>query len=181
MFELNEKNQVMPTAEALLVPEFHAIWIADKERHKEQAMEEFKYLWFVASFKSPYKKNTSKEEIGQRVADEILLKPKYKPHKRVLDAIKAFEKQQYTKSLQLYDMADNVIDKAIEYYKSISVEDLAENFEKIVKTTQNIPTIVKQLEAARAAVEKDMTTDAKATKSGKQIGDREDPKPKKWD
>lgn len=182
MFTLNNKNQVVISSEYLLIPEFNAIWLNDKTRHKEKAMKEFTYIYFVADFKSDYRRTGTKETIPKMVSEEVLLDPTYykKIPKRVTDAIEVYNKLQNVKSLQLFEMSENILEQTLAYLKEVDKDTIAENYDKIYKMQSKIPTLILEYEKHRKMVENEVQETKNKTKEQHELGDRENYKAKEY-
>lgn len=182
LFELNNKNQVVPSPEALLIPEFREIWISDKTRHKEQAMKEFKYLYFVASFKSDYRRTFNKTDIPRAVSEQVLLDKNYykKIPQRVENALGAFNGLQNVKSLQAFEVSEHLLEQTLEYLKTLTKDDIAANYKTIYEIQAKLPGLIQQYEKYRKLVEMEIDESAKTTKENHKLGDRENPQFKEY-
>ena len=182
LFELNNKNQVVPSPEALLLPEFKEVWLSDKSRHKEQAMKEFKFMYFVASFKSDYRRTCSQTEIPIRVSEEVLLDKNYykKVPKRVTTAIETFKRLQHTKSLQAFEISEHILEQTINYLKTLTKDDIAENYKVIYDIQTKMPSLVSNYEKHRKLVEMEIEETKNTTKENHKLGDRENPQFKEY-
>ena len=179
LFRLNEEGKVEPTPEALLIPVYRYLWNADRSQGKETALNEFAYLYFVADLESPYRRTTLVKDIPAKVAAEIMDNPKFKPNKKLSEAIE-FHQRNFGegKTLKLFLMAENMLDTAIEYISTLDYAELGENMDKLVKYAEKIPNIVELYEKTK----KSLAESQPAKGSAKQLqGDREEIKAKpKW-
>lgn len=181
LFYINGMNQVMVREEALLVPEFALIWKADKVASKPDAMRDFAYLYYVSSLKSPYRRTHKVEDIPEAVKEHILQDKKYKPHKRVEDAIKVYDAMQETKSKKVFKLAENYLDKALTALSNVGDDVFIEDIDKIMKLVGNVKKLISDFESSRKAVLDEIDEGERKDKTGKELGDREIPKRKNYD
>lgn len=159
---------------------FQKVWDKDSSATKSKAMQDFKYIYFVGHRKSPYHKNTDMLEIPERVKNEVLLDSSYKPSKDVERALEYLRTAQTTKSAALLDAGDNIIAQMKTVLSEVSPEELKSDFKNISSMLKELPTIVKNYEAARKLVEQELDEKAMMDKTGKELGSRELPKKREW-
>jgi hypothetical protein len=84
------------------VPEFKKLWEADKTEEKAQYAKELAYIFHMCDYQSPYFDIDNKHE---EVAKAYMGGPKYKPTKRVTNAIEMYKKMQYGPEHRALDAA----------------------------------------------------------------------------
>ena len=73
-----ENQRVTASPEALTIKEFKALWDRDSSKHKETAIEEFAYVFFMSDYKSVYMAyDTAARE--QKIIGDVITKKSWKP------------------------------------------------------------------------------------------------------
>ena len=160
MFTRDERNRVKPMRETLLIPEFHAIWLADKTAVKEQAMKEFAYIYFVANYKSPFVERYPADKVEHEVKRQIMGNDKYNPPKRVLEALNAFRRLYNPKARELFDLADLAVARLNkELTKRMDKDELDyEELKQMYDLLLKVAPVAKNLDKARKELEDDVTS-----------------------
>lgn len=145
IFDL-QNNEPKITIEGIHIPEFRAIWEADKSKDKIFASQALAYVYHIADHSSVYAKQ-SPEERRKLVRDAYLKDELTDEMKELIaTAIAVYKKLQETPSMRLLESAKNACEKLSEYFNTIdftmlddrgkpvySARDLSTNLEKIGK------------------------------------------------
>ena len=177
LFDLRDRN-VVPTPEALLVPEFKEIW---GNKDKEEALKELAYVYFMADYKSPYAAALSPELLARTVAQDFMKDQDYNPPPYIQVAINKYKKLQYTPSMHLLTASVSTVHNLTAYLKSVDLQERDKTGKPIYKPNDvvsalsKIGNIVESLTKVRSQVERE-TTQSATLRGQRMKGNREDPK-----
>jgi hypothetical protein len=121
LFEL-VSNEPIVNVEALLIPQFKAIWDADKSKNKTTAHKELSYVYFSADFKSIYLSYDPSVRL-ERLNTDIMDNPVYKPSRFVVEAIKKYEELQNTPTMRFLQANRKAMESMESYFNSIDWEE----------------------------------------------------------
>lgn len=173
MFQLTKDYKVIPNPEVLLLSPFKVIYDRDKSKDKTIATEEIAYIWFFIDYKSDFRVILDDDERTAEILKTLTnLSKNWKPDKVILEAIKFYQKMNYSIKLQLLDNCISGINKLSTYIKDINFDDVDMNpktgeikpkhdIKKFVDTMKQIPDILEALDKTMEAVksEKDAESD----------------------
>tara|TARA_Y100001973_G_C5203658_1_gene339754 strand:+ start:3603 stop:4142 length:540 start_codon:yes stop_codon:yes gene_type:complete len=176
IFDLKDRI-VVPSPQALLIPEFRNIW--DQE-DKEIALQELAYVYFISDYKSPYSAALSPEALAKTVAKDFMKDENYDPPPQVQLAINKYKMLQDTPSMHLLTASISTVHNLIAYLKSVDLQERDKVGKPIYKPNDvvsalsKIGSIVESLTKVRAQVEKETTQTARL-RGQRTKGNREDP------
>ena len=75
-------NNIIVSPEVLTIPEFSAIWKADKTKDKVEAFKAFTYIYHTVDYNSPYS-NYPKDKKDESIKQDMLGDPEYKVSDKV--------------------------------------------------------------------------------------------------
>lgn len=159
--------------EVLLLKPFKAIFDADKSKSKDQALNEFAFIWFYTDIKSPYQ-----AIIDPKIREEEILKsidlPKSWKRNKVIDAAIEFYRER-SKSIvhQLYDAAMIAADSVNDVFTNskdliASSDDKITAAQKVVQALEKVPKVMQSLRDIEKELLKEIDD-----KEGKKKGSRE--------
>lgn len=126
-----QKNVVIPTPQALLIPAFKAIWDRDTSTKKNRAILEFSYIEFMLSPRktNPFNGHTEEEKPG-KIRAIIKLPSTWRPDLLVQEGLRVYDtiQSEGSQSYRYYQAVKAGLDKLIGFY-----EDTLD-FEKKTKT-----------------------------------------------
>lgn len=134
IFELVNNEPVIST-EALLIKPFKNIWDSDKSKDKKIAMAKLAYVYYSTDFKSVYLAYT-KEYRDEKLGQDLLQDPKYKPEKFVVEAIEKYEELQNTPTMNFLKAARSAQQATESYFKSVDYSKLDSRGNPIFKGTE---------------------------------------------
>jgi len=149
MFILTQNNRVEIEPKTLWIPEFKAVWEADRTKKKAKATKEFAYIYFMADYKSEF--NIFGLEKPRIIGEDIMGSSEYDPSQLVLDAIKKYEKLQESFSMRYLRSVRDTVNSLMVFYEELRFKkdqtDM-KNFDptKVTKGLKDVETILSQLE-----------------------------------
>lgn len=124
MFKLDKNNRIIVDPDLLPIPEFNTIWEADKSKTKEKAIRELQFVYYIADFKSPYRKSYRDEEIYTIVKRDFIGDSNWKIPDRVEKAINKYKELQETKILKFLYKAENALEQIETYFDTFDINNL---------------------------------------------------------
>ena len=179
LFDLQNRIVVI-SPEALLIPEFKEIWDRDNSKHKEVAMAELSYVYFVSDYKSIYRSGISEGELHAVVAKDFLKDEAYEPCPAVRLAMKKYMVLQETPSMRLLMASLSTVDNLTVYLQHVDLSERDSRDKPVYKPSditnslKSIGGIVESLHKVRSQVEKEQQT-AASLRGQRMKGNREDP------
>ena len=179
LFDLKDRNVVV-SPEALLVPEFKALWERDKSKTKAKAMSELSYVYFVCDYKSPYRSSFTINNLEAMVSKDFMKDEKYNPDIKVCTAIDKYKELQRTPSMLLLDASLQTVHNLTDYLQNIDLTERDKHDKPVYKPSdvtnslKSIGGIVESLSKVRESVEKEISEQA-TLRGQRRKGNREDP------
>tara|TARA_R100001463_G_C3450119_1_gene213573 strand:+ start:160 stop:705 length:546 start_codon:yes stop_codon:yes gene_type:complete len=179
LFDLKDRNVII-SPEALLIPEFKALWTRDKSKEKLKAMRELSYIYFICDYKSPYRDSYALSRLEAMVCKDFMKDEKYTPDAKVSAAKSKYKELQKTPSMLLLDASLQTVNKLTDYLQNIDLTERDKNDKPIYKPSdvtsslKNIGGIVESLSKVKESVEKEMSEQA-SLRGQRKKGNREDP------
>lgn len=171
-----DNGRVTFTPEALTIKEFKDIWDKDTSKHKEFAVEEFAYVFYLADYKSPYLSyDLSARE--NKIVTDVITKKGWKPGEHIKAAIAKYSELQETPSMGLLKDAEMALDKIRYYFRNVDVTD-DENgavTKNLISNVEKLGGVIKGLTLLRDMVDKEVSENNRVRGDGK-LGLREIPK-----
>jgi len=146
-------NNIIVSPEVLTIPEFSAIWKADKTKDKVEAFKAFTYIYHTVDYNSPYS-NYPKDKKDESIKQDMLGDPEYKVSDKVTKALTKYKQLQETPLQRLMQAAKNKIDDIATYLETTSVDD--ESIKLVLEVYKNISTAVSNFDKLQQAVEKEV-------------------------
>jgi len=140
-------NGPYPSPEALLIPEFRALWSRDKatNRMKPQAVEDLAYVYFMADYQSPYRAYPTDERKKEIRKDIIKTRPQWKEDDTVRAAMEKYDRLQETDTMRLLKAVDKTLAGLTDYFDNL-------NFDPNKKDNEGRPVKVSDAKKAMEAV-----------------------------
>lgn len=153
--------------EALLVRQFRRLWNMDRSQGKEQFYKQMSILFFCYSPASNYSYIVDE---GERMKEVLLQEgiPDFKPTPEFKAAVEIYRKLNQTPEALLLQSTYNFIDKSRKALDELDYDSINDAKDKIntMKTGMSIvaliPKLMKDLSAAKAAVEKELEENGNA-------------------
>lgn len=159
------------TAEALLIPEFKALYTRDKTKDKIRATKEIAYIYFSVDYKSIYLSYT-KDVREERLNEDFMEDRIYKPDKLVVEAMKKYDELQQTPTMNFLKAARHAMQETENYFMNIdySERDLRGNAvykgTEITKMLKDCSGIKDSLDKLLEAVRKEVASDGGTQRGG---------------
>ena len=167
--------------EALLIPEFKAMWDADDSEDKAIALSELSFVYFMCDYKSPYVLSLTPDRLKDVVSKDFMKNEDYKPTPLVLAAIDKYKQLQKTPSMGLLEASMKTIHNLTGYLENVDLEERDARDRPIYKPSdvtnslKSIGGIVESLNKVRSLVEKEITQIG-TLRGQRRKGNREDPR-----
>lgn len=153
--------------EALLVKPIRKLYHQDRSASKEQFLRQMSVLFFVYSPSSNYMYITDEKERLKEVLSQEGIKD-FKPSADFKEAVNVYKKLNQTPEGVLLERTIAFVDKTGRQLDSIDYDDIDEIDKRIVAMKNGmalvalVPKLMKDLSAAKTAVEKELTEQGKA-------------------
>lgn len=148
LFDNGLNEIVLNEPEVLLIREFAALWTNDRNITKEdptgklktRALREFKYIWLMIDWASPYSDYTEQERHQECLKDAEITEEEWADSKFRAACRKYKELQNSSRSLKLIKSAQNIVDKITDYFDSIDLTERDEVTGKPIFKTKDVMT-----------------------------------------
>lgn len=153
--------------EALMLAPFKALWDRDKHKDKSLAMQELAFIYFMEDPRSDYQYITDAKVRQQEVIKGQGMPKKWKPDAVVLKAME-FYRSFKPVSAGLLEDTRMAVNKLRELLRGINLDERDEKnkpvhtLSTITQTIKQIPSLVKDLDAAEKTLAKDIIAEARA-------------------
>ena len=157
--------------EAMLIKPFRIIWERDVSPSKETALNELGYLYFFCDPRSDYQYITDEDERRKAIIEGEGMPSKWKPDKKMNEAIEYYRKFKSTSALLLEDTRI-AVDKLRTLLRNIDLEQADSNgkpvhtLNTITSTIKQVPQLVKDLNEAEESINKEMKDTGKMRGQG---------------
>lgn len=169
----------------LNIPEFKAVWYADKSRNKAKAKGELAYIYHMVSANSPYFYLSEDEKESAIINDFIPLdiRSKWKPSEKVKLAIKKFETMppNDSPSIRMLKAANGVADKLAGYFDSVDFTEINEETgnllhdpKRVMDTLKGLSNTINEIRELEASVKRDQDSDDTRVTGGARFSAIED-------
>ena len=168
-----ENYEISIADEAMLVKPFRKLFHQDRSARKERFLEQMSIIFFVYSPASDYYYITDEDERLKEVIEQQGIE-NFTPSADFKAAVEIYKEMNQTPEVMLLEDTYSFIEKSRELLRDIdykSIEDPKDQFNTMktgMATVALIPKLMKDLSAARRAVEKELEED-----SGKARGTQE--------
>jgi hypothetical protein len=121
IFDLKE-DEVIISPEMLTIDVFNTIWIKDKTKNKINAFNDFKYIYHLCDYNSPYS-NCASYEREAKIKEEVLNNTKYTVSTEVKAGIEVYRSLLESPLTRLLDSTKRKIDDIVELFNTTKPED----------------------------------------------------------
>ena len=148
LFDNGLNEIVLNEPEVLLIREFAALWTNERNITKEdptgklktRALREFKYIWLMIDWASPYSDYTEQERHQECLKDAEITEKEWADPTFRAACRKYRELQNSSRSLKLIKSAQNIVDKITDYFDSIDLTERDEVTGKPIFKTKDVMT-----------------------------------------
>lgn len=195
-FFIPKKEDVVPSSEALMIPEIRKLWDRDTTKMKSQAKNDLAIVYYGGYFNSPYDGYSEKEK-WDIIGKSFKGSKSWRPHKdqAIKDALDMYIDLQYhsSKSLRLLttmrqtlevsDAAIRNVQNKIKQYSEIAGDEeiddknlkkSLEYIDKLIDLGKNLPETLNKIRSLEEQVNKELN-DSTMTKGGKSMMKSEKP------
>ena len=148
IFDLKD-NEIQVSPEVLTIAIFEDIWNSDKNKNKSNAYNDFKYIYHLCDFNSPYN-NYSEEKRAKAIKEEVLGKKDYEPSEKVLRGCEIYKELKETPIERLFISVKNKIEEISTYLGTSELTD--DSVTPVLKIFDSMSKIVGQYKTLEAAV-----------------------------
>jgi hypothetical protein len=148
IFDLKD-NEITISPEILTIGIFEDIWNSDKSKNKINAYNDFKYIYHLCDFNSPYN-NYSEEKRTQAIKEEVLGKKDYEPSDKVIQACIIYKELKETPIERLFTSVKNKIEEISMYLSTNELTD--DSVTPVLKIFDSMSKIVGQYKTLEVAV-----------------------------
>ena len=139
-------NVELNTPEILLVREFSALMTNERNKCKDdktgkyklRAFREFAYIYLALDWQSPYYEYTEQERHEEALRDSSLTEEEFNNPEFRAACRKYKALQDATRSIRLLKAAQNTVDKFVDYFNNIDVEERDPQTGKPIFKTKDI-------------------------------------------
>ena len=166
-----EGYKIVIEPEILTLKPFKKIWERDKSANKNKAISEIAFIYFMADPRSDYQYLTDEKERKEAIKEGEGLSNKWEPDKVVLEALEFYNSFKPTAALLLEDTRF-AVDKLRRLLREIDLEKIDSKgkpiytLNSITATIKQIPMLVKDLDEAEKALNKDLIEQGRMRGSG---------------
>lgn len=176
IFEIHN-SFVRPKLELLLIDPFKQIWERDNSVHKENAIREFSYIYFIVSPKksNPYAGYDNKVR-GQKIITGLWKDENWFPDKLVQEGIEIYKEWlgEASPSMRYFNAVKAGIEETINFFESIDFTERTDKGVPVYKIGEVIPAlkaaneVLKSMSDLQERVEQEIYESSK-TKANKEI------------
>lgn len=140
-----KNDNIIIAPECLVIEPFKTIWESDKNKNKKEAIDSIRYIWFFASFDSPFflQDNVEKHKL---ICEYILKDKNFKVDKNIKSGIEIYNKINDTPSLRLFKSVQESIIKMEDFFRNVVYNE--ENITKIQKAIVDMPKLQEAIQLA---------------------------------
>jgi hypothetical protein len=149
-------NKVVFDTELLLIPEFKALWDADKNKTKDLAFKQFAYIYFIIDSGSPY--SNFPEHKRKELVGKDIFKGEVKETPALKAAMDKYVQMSESPTQRLLTSVKSKIDDVASFLKNTEITE--DSLAPVLKAIESTSKLVSQLATLEDAVNKEKATDA---------------------
>lgn len=165
IFDIKD-NEIIISPEILTIEIFNDIWKSDKSKNKTNAYTDFKYIYHVCDFNSPYSNYSDGKRI-EAVKEEVIGNKEYTPSQQVTQACEVYRGLKEGPLDRLLTNVKNKIDEISDYLKDNELTD--ESVTPVLKIFDSMSKIVSQYKSLESAVKAEKENNAVKIRGDKQV------------
>lgn len=165
VFDLKD-NEIVISPEILTIEIFNSIWKADKSKNKKSAYDDFKYIYHLCDFNSPYA-NYSEAKRVESVKEEVIGNKNYEPSEDVKMACSIYRNLKESPVERLFNGVKEKIEDITTYLKHNDFND--ETSQTTLKVIDSVSKLVGQYKTLESAVKAEKETTAVKIRGDKQV------------
>ena len=148
-------NEVVVSPEILTILVFKDIWDSDKSKTKKNAYNDFKYIYHLCDFNSPYN-NYSEERRIEAIKEEVIGEKTYTPDEKVKKGCLVYKELKQTPIERLFISVKDKIEEMSSYLKENELTD--DSVTPVLKIFDSMSKIVGQYKTLETAVKSEKET-----------------------
>jgi hypothetical protein len=166
-----EGYKVVISEEAFALKVFRQIWNRDRSVHKDKAIMELGYVYFMIDPRSDYQYLVDEEERSKAIIEGEGLPNNWKPDKIVTEAMQFYSRFKPTAALLLEDTRV-AVEKLRKLLRDINLQDTDDKgrplytLNTITATIKQVPSLAKDLDEAERALSSEMRNEGKMRGQG---------------
>ena len=156
IFDLKD-NEITISPEILTIECFETLWKSDKSKNKINAYNDFKYIYHLCDFNSPYN-NYSQEKRIEAIKEEVVGNKEYEASEQVQQACKIYKGLKETPIERLFNSVKDKIEEMSDYLKDNTLD--SESVTPVLKIMDSISKVISQYKTLETAVKSEKETTA---------------------
>lgn len=165
IFDLKD-NEITVSPEILTINVFKDIWDSDKSKTKKEAFNDFKYIYHLCGFNSPYN-NYSEQKRIEAIKEEVVGKKDYVPSEKVKRACIVYKDLKETPIERLFTSVKDKIEEMSSYLKENELTD--DSITPVLKIFDSMSKIVGQYKTLETAVKSEKETNNTKIRGDKKV------------
>lgn len=165
IFDLKD-NEIVISPEILTVDIFHQIWTDDKSKNKNKALNDFKYIYHLCDFNSPYN-NYSEEKRKESIKEEVLGDKTYIPSEKVQQGCEVYKALKETPIERLFYSVKDKVEEISNYLNETELTDTT--ITPVLKIFDSISKTVSQYKTLEDAVKSEKNATGNKIRGDKQV------------
>lgn len=175
IFDVNNNGEPVITPEGLNIPEFTAIWKADKSKGKDKARAEFVYVYHMVHPKSSYAKLSESDKEKTIKNDYMKNLKEWVPSDLVYKAMGKLKLLTETPALRLLNAAEGTCDKLAQYFTDVDLTMAdPETINKTITSLKGLSPVVKSINDLKKLVQMEEDSSDLKVRGGATFGFLED-------
>lgn len=130
-----KENKIIPTPEALAIPEFNAIWLDDDKLKKELALRHFAYIYFLCDFNSVYQ-SYPREKRDEKIRKDLGNGKMFKISRKCKKGVEKYEELQKTFTMEFLESVKSAQNAMTEYFKKVNFAERDVKGQAVYKPTE---------------------------------------------
>lgn len=155
--------------ETLTINVFKELWDRDKSKNKENAINDFSYIYHSCDFNSPYSSYIENER-EKRVIDEVIGDKKYKPDNKVFEGCKIYKELIKTPITRMFITTQKKVNEMVEFVDTLEINE--DNLKIMQDTVKNFTAFASSYKELEALVKKEREGIREKIKGDKQVNKR---------
>lgn len=132
LLSFDKEKNLNISAEAVMIPEFSALWKRDKSKDKVEACKELAYIYYMGDYDSPYL-SYSPEIRGIQLKKDMGIK---KISKEMEEGVKKYKMLQDTPSIRFLDSAIKAMESMEKYFNKVNFSERDSKGSAVYKPTE---------------------------------------------
>ncbi len=163
-----KNNSPTPSPEALLIPEFKALWERGKKAH---ATEDLAYVHFMVDYQSPYRAYPPDDRANEICKDHIS-RNGWVEDVQIKAAMDKYDRLQQTPTLRLLRAIEHTLEEITIYFETIDFKSNKMDIKKIIESAEKVEKLTITIKSLQDKVKSEQNIGS-TVRGGGLIGDYE--------